>query len=53
MPTAKEQAIQEINEHFDRFTEMLEEILAMLKRPQQYDYDRIILEVEDFLKEIG
>lgn len=53
MPTAKEQAMQEINEHFDRFTEMLEEILAMLKRPQLYDYDRIILEVEDYLKEIG
>ena len=53
MQTIKEQTIQDISERFDRVTEMLEEILAMLKRPQQYDYDRIILEVEDYLKEIG
>ena len=53
MQTIKEQTMQYISERFDRVTEMLEEILAMLKRPQQYDYDRIILEVEDYLKEIG
>ena len=49
MQTMKEQTMQDISERFDRFTEMLEEILAMLKKPHQYDYDRIILEVEDFL----
>lgn len=53
MQTMKEQTMQDIGKRFDRVTEMLEEILAMLKKPQQYDYDRIILEVEDFLKEIG
>lgn len=53
MQTMKEQTMQDISERFDRVTEMLEEILIMLKRPQQYDYDRIILEVEDYLKEIG
>ena len=53
MQTMKEQTMQDISERFDRVTEMLEEILEMLKRPQQYAYDRIILEVEDYLKEIG
>lgn len=53
MPTMKEQTIQETNERFGRIEEMLKTIQYMLNHKYQYDYDRIILEVEDYLKEIG
>lgn len=53
METFRDQDLEYLAKRYDSITEKLEEILKLLNRPDRYSRDRVILEVEDFLKKIG
>ena len=46
-------SIKYLSKRYDRITEKLAEVLKLLNRPDRYSRDRVILEVEDFLKKFG
>lgn len=53
MKTFKEEDREYLEKRYDKVIEMLEWLLELLNRPQKYDRDRVIVEVEHFLKQIG
>lgn len=53
MDTFRDQDLAYLAKRYDSITETLEWILELLKQPKEYDRNRIIEEVEEFLQKIG
>ena len=53
MDTFRDQDLAYLAKRYDSITETLEWILELLKQPKEYDRNRIIEEVEEFLRKIG